>query len=145
MARTYVTKEEDIQREWYVVDASGEKLGRLASNIARILRGKHKPLYSPSADAGDYVIVVNAENIRVTGQKLDQKKYYRHSGHPGNLKAIPLRDMLENNPAWVIEHAVKGMLPKNRLGRRMAKKLKVYAGPDHPHAAQQPKSLEFGE
>jgi large subunit ribosomal protein L13 len=140
-----VTKEENIQREWYVVDASGEKLGRLASNIARILRGKHKPLYSPAADAGDYVIVVNAENIRVTGQKLDQKKYYRHSGHPGNLKAIPLRDMLENNPAWVIEHAVKGMLPKNRLGRRMAKKLKVYAGPDHPHAAQQPKSLEFGE
>ncbi len=145
MARTYVTKEEDIQREWYVVDASGEKLGRLASRVARILRGKHKPIYSPAADVGDYVIVVNAENIRVTGQKLDQKKYYRHSGHPGNLKEIPLRDMLKHNPVWVIEHAVKGMLPKNRLGRRMVKKLKVYAGPDHPHAAQQPEPLEFGE
>lgn len=145
MARTYVTKEEDIQREWYVVDASGEKLGRLASRIARILRGKHKPIYSPAADTGDYVIVVNAEKIRVTGRKLDQKIYYRHSGYPGNLKKIPLRDMLEHRPERVIELAVKGMLPKNRLGRRMIKKLRVYAGADHPHAAQQPEPLEFGE
>jgi large subunit ribosomal protein L13 len=139
--KTYVTKREDVEREWYVVDASGQTLGRLATRVARVLRGKHKPIYSPSVDTGDYVIVVNAERIHVTGRKLDQKIYYRHSGYPGGLKEITLRNLLQKHPTRVIEHAVRGMLPKNRLGRRMFKKLKVYAGPDHPHAAQQPKPL----
>lgn len=143
MAKTYVTKKEDVQHEWYVVDATGRTLGRLASRVARILRGKHKPTYSPSVDVGDYVIVVNADKIHVTGRKLDQKIYWRHAGYPGNIKAMPLRDMLERHPTRVIEHAVAGMLPKNRLGRRMVKKLKVYAGPEHPHQAQQPKPLSW--
>jgi large subunit ribosomal protein L13 len=125
------------------VDASGQTLGRLASEIARIVRGKHKPIYSPSADVGDYVIVINAEKVHVTGSKLEQKIYYRHSGYPGGLKEIPLRRMLEEHPTRVIEHAVRGMLPKNRLGRKMIKKLKVYAGTDHPHQAQQPEPLEL--
>ena len=141
MEKTYVTKREDVEREWYVVDASGQTLGRLATRVARVLRGKHKPIYSPSVDTGDYVIVVNAERIHVTGRKLDQKIYYRHSGYPGGLKEITLRNLLQKHPTRVIKHAVRGMLPKNRLGRRMFKKLKVYAGPDHPHAAQQPKPL----
>jgi large subunit ribosomal protein L13 len=141
--KTYVTKSEDIQREWYVVDAAGQTLGRLATRVAHILRGKHKPIYSRSIDTGDYVIVVNAEKIRVTGRKLDQKIYYRHSGYPGGLKQITLRNLLQRHPTRVIEHAVRGMLPKNRLGRRMFKKLRVYTGPDHPHAAQGPKSLEI--
>lgn len=145
MKRTYVTKEEDIQRDWYQVDAAGQTLGRLASQVARILRGKHKPIYSPSVDAGDYVIVVNAEKIHVTGRKLDEKIYYRHSGYPGNLKAIPLGELLDKNPTRVIERAVRGMLPRNRLGRKMIRKLKVYAGPDHPHQAQQPEPLELNE
>jgi large subunit ribosomal protein L13 len=138
-----VTKPEDIQRDWYVVDASGQTLGRLASEVAQIVRGKHKPIYSPSIDAGDYVIVVNADKVHVTGRKLDQKMYYRHSGYPGGLKQKSLRRMLEENPAQVIEHAVRGMLPKNRLGRKMIKKLKVYAGSSHPHQAQQPEPLEL--
>ena len=141
--KTCVTKNKDVQREWHVVDATGQTLGRLASQVAHILRGKHKPVYSPSVDTGDYVIVVNAERIHVTGRKLDQKIYYRHSGYPGGLKQITLRNLLQKYPARVIKHAVRGMLPKNRLGRRMFKKLKVYAGPAHPHAAQQPKSLEL--
>jgi large subunit ribosomal protein L13 len=141
--RTYVTKPEDIQRDWYVVDASGQTLGRLASEVAQIVRGKHKPIYSPSMDVGDYVIVVNADKIHVTGRKLNQKVYYRHSGYPGGLKEVSLRKMLEERPTRVIEHAVRGMLPKNRLGRKMLKKLKVYAGEDHPHEAQQPKPLEL--
>jgi len=141
--RTYITKEEDVQRDWYVVDAAGETLGRLAANVAHVLRGKHKPIYSPSADTGDYVIVVNADKIHVTGRKLDQKMYYRHSGYPGGIKQIVLRDLLAKYPSRVIEHAVRGMLPKNRLGRRMFKKLKVYAGADHPHAAQQPEPLDM--
>lgn len=141
--KTYVTKPDEIKREWFVVDAEGKTLGRLASEVARILRGKHKPNYSPSLDVGDYVIVVNAEKIRVTGRKLDQKIYYRHSGYPGGLKQIRLRDLLARHPTRVIEHAVRGMLPKNRLGRRMFKKLKVYAGPDHPHHAQRPKPLDL--
>jgi large subunit ribosomal protein L13 len=141
--RTYVTKPEDIERDWYVVDASGQTLGRLASEIARIVRGKHKPMYSPSVDAGDYVIVINADKIYVTGRKLDQKMYYRHSGYPGGLKEVSLRRMLEEHPTRVIEHAVRGMLPKNRLGRKMIRKLKVYAGSDHPHQAQQPVPLEL--
>ena len=143
MRKTYVTKKEEVQREWRVVDATGQTLGRLATQVARVLRGKHKPIYSPSVDAGDYVIVVNAERIHVTGRKLDQKIYYRHSGYPGGLKEITLRNLLKKRPTQVIEHAVRGMLPKNRLGRRMFRKLKVYTGPDHPHAAQQPKPLEL--
>jgi large subunit ribosomal protein L13 len=142
--KTYVTKREDVQREWYVVDATGQTLGRLATQVAHRLRGKHKPTYSPSVDVGDYVIVVNAEKIHVTGRKLDQKIYYRHSGYPGGLKEITLRELLQKHPTRVVEHAVRGMLPKNRLGRQMFKKLKVYAGPDHPHAAQQPRPLALG-
>jgi large subunit ribosomal protein L13 len=141
--KTYVTKQEDVQREWFVVDATGKTLGRLAAELARVLRGKHKPVYSPSVDAGDYVIVINADKVFVTGRKLDQKRYYRYSGYPGGLKEITLRDQLRKHPTRVIELAVRGMLPKNRLGRRMLKKLKVYAGPEHPHAAQQPKPLEL--
>jgi len=141
--RTYVTKEDDVQRNWHVVDAAGQTLGRLAARVAHFLRGKHKPIYSPSIDVGDCVIVVNSEKIQVTGRKLDQKIYYRHSGYPGNLKKITLRELLQQNPTRVVEHAVRGMLPKNRLGRKMFKKLKVYAGPDHPHAAQQPSPLEL--
>lgn len=142
--KTYVTKEEDVQREWYVVDASGQTLGRLAAQVASVLRGKHKPIYSPSVDAGDFVIVVNAEKVHVTGRKLDQKMYYRHSGYPGGLKEITLRNLLQQHPTRVIEHAVQGMLPKNRLGRQVFKHLKVYAGSEHPHEAQQPKTLELG-
>jgi large subunit ribosomal protein L13 len=141
--KTFVTKPSDVEREWFVVDAEGKTLGRLATRIARVLRGKHKPNYSPAVDVGDYVIVVNAEKIQVTGRKLDQKIYYRHSGYPGGLKEITLRNQLVKNPAYVIEHAVRGMLPKNRLGRKMFKKLKVYAGPDHQHQAQTPKVLEL--
>ena len=141
MEKTFVTKAQDVQQEWYVVDATGQTLGRLASKIARIVRGKHKPTYSPAVDVGDYVIVVNAEKIHVTGGKLDKKIYYRHSGYPGGLKEITLRDQLEKHPARVIKYAVRGMLPRNRLGRRMFKKLKVYAGESHPHEAQKPEAL----
>jgi large subunit ribosomal protein L13 len=128
---------------WYVVDAEGQTLGRLASRVATILRGKHKPQYSPAVDIGDYVIVVNAEKVRVTGRKLQQKKYYRHSGYPGGLTEITLADQLERHPTRVITAAVRGMLPRNRLGRKMLKKLKAYAGPEHPHQAQDPKPLEL--
>jgi large subunit ribosomal protein L13 len=141
--RTYVTKREDIERDWYVVDASGQTLGRLASEVAQIIRGKHKPTFSPAVDVGDYVIVVNAEKVHVTGRKLDQKMYYRHSGYPGGLKELTLGRMLEEHPSRVIQLAVKGMLPKNKLGRKMLKKLKVYAGSEHPHQAQQPEALEL--
>ena len=141
--RTFTAKTEEIERRWFVVDAEGQTLGRLASRIAPILRGKHKPIYTPHVDCGDYVIVINAEKVRVTGRKLDQKFYYRHSGYPGGLKSISLRDQLDKHPERVIEAAVRGMLPKNKLGRRMFKKLKVYAGDAHPHQAQQPKPLEL--
>lgn len=141
--KTYVTKPDEVKREWYVVDATGKTLGRLATGIARILRGKHKPNYSPMIDVGDYVIVINAEKVRVTGRKLTEKFYYRHSGYPGGFKQFSLRDMLARHPTRVIEYAVRGMLPKNALGRRMFKKLKVYAGPEHPHQAQNPKPLEL--
>jgi len=141
--KTYTVRKGDIKREWYVVDAQGKTLGRLASEIAKILRGKRKPIYVPHLDCGDYVIVVNAEKVRVTGRKLDQKFYYRHSGYPGGLKSISLRDQLQKHPTRVLEAAVRGMLPKNRLGRAMIKKLKVYAGGSHPHQAQQPKVLEL--
>jgi large subunit ribosomal protein L13 len=141
--KTYTVRKGDIKREWYVVDAQGKTLGRLASEIASILRGKHKPIYAPHLDCGDYVIVVNAEKVRVTGKKLDQKFYHRHTGYPGGLKSINLRDQLQRHPTRVLQAAVRGMLPKNRLGRAMIKKLKVYAGGSHPHQAQQPKVLEL--
>ncbi|RME11745.1 MAG: 50S ribosomal protein L13 [Ardenticatenia bacterium] len=141
--KTISIKPEEVQREWWVVDAEGKTLGRLATQIATILRGKHKPYYTPHVDCGDYVIVINAEKVAVTGNKLDQKIYYRHSGYPGGLKQRTLREQLQRHPELVIEKAVKGMLPKNRLGRKMFKKLKVYAGPEHPHQAQQPKPLEL--
>ncbi len=141
--KTYVTNPNEVEREWYVVDATGKTLGRLSTRVAHILRGKHKPIYSPSVDTGDHVIVINAEKIHVTGRKLDQKIYYHHTGYPGGIKEITLRNLLQKHPTRVIRHAVRGMLPKNRLGRRMFKKLKVYAGPDHPHVAQQPKPLEL--
>jgi large subunit ribosomal protein L13 len=139
--KTYVINPSEVEREWYVVDATGQTLGRLASRVATVLRGKHKPVYSPSVDTGDHVIVINADKIHVTGRKLDQKIYYRYSGYPGGLKETTLRNMLDKRPTRVIRLAVRGMLPKNRLGRQMLKKLKIYAGPDHPHAAQQPKPL----
>lgn len=134
--RTYSTKASDIEREWLVMDASGKTLGRLASEAARLLKGKHKPIYSPHLDVGDYVIVVNAAKVRVTGNKLTQKIYYRHSQYPGGLKSTSLKRMMETHPTRVIEHAVKGMLPHNRLGAAMFKKLKVYPGVEHPHQAQ---------
>ncbi|MGB3128360.1 MAG: 50S ribosomal protein L13 [Dehalococcoidia bacterium] len=133
---TYSTKASDIERKWLVMDASGKTLGRLASEIASILKGKHKPIYSPHLDVGDYVIVVNAAEIKVTGNKLTQKIYYRHSGYPGGLKSITLGRMMETHPTRVIEYAVKGMLPHNRLGAAMFKKLKVYPGAEHPHQSQ---------
>jgi large subunit ribosomal protein L13 len=141
--KTYSAKPQEVEREWFVVDAQGQTLGRLATRIATLLRGKHKPLYTPHVDCGDYVIVVNAQEVNVTGQKLDQKIYYRHSGYPGGLRQVTLRRRLQTHPERVIEAAVRGMLPKNRLGRKMFKKLKVYAGPDHPHQAQQPKALDM--
>jgi large subunit ribosomal protein L13 len=141
--KTYVTKPGSVEREWFVVDAGGQTLGRLASRVAATLRGKHKPQFSPSVDVGDFVIVINAEKIRVTGRKMEQKKYYHHSGYPGGLSEITLAEQLKRHPTRVIQAAVRGMLPRNRLGRKMFKKLKVYAGPDHPHQAQHPKPLEL--
>jgi large subunit ribosomal protein L13 len=140
--KTYTARAEDMEREWFLVDAEDKTLGRLASEIAQVLRGKHKPIYTPHLDCGDYVVVVNAEKVRVTGRKLDQKIYYRHSGYPGGLKSISLRNQLQKHPERVLLAAVRGMLPKNRLGRKMLRKLKVYAGGSHPHQAQQPKRLE---
>jgi len=141
--KTYVTKPGSVEREWLVVDAEGQTLGRLASQLAALLRGKHKPEFSPAVDVGDFIVVVNAEKIRVTGRKMEQKKYYRHSGYPGGLSEINLAGQLERHPTRVLKAAVRGMLPRNRLGRSMLKKLKVYAGPDHPHQAQQPRRLEL--
>ncbi len=141
--KTYVVKAKDIQKEWFVVDAEGKTLGRLATQIARVLMGKHKPAYSPHLDTGDYVVVVNADKIRVTGRKLDQKMYHRYSGYPGGLTSVTLRRQLETHPDRVIRAAVRGMLPKNRLGRAMLGKLKVYASPEHPHDAQKPKTLDL--
>ena len=141
--KTFSAKAQDIEHKWYVVDAQGKTLGRLASEIATILRGKHKPIYTPHVDCGDYVIVINAEKVWTTGMKLDQKIYYRHSGYPGGLREITLREQLKKFPSRVIESAVKGMLPKNRLGRKIYKKLKVYAGSTHPHAAQKPEVLDL--
>jgi large subunit ribosomal protein L13 len=137
--KTYSQKASEIQRDWYVVDASGQVLGRLATQIATLLRGKHKPTFTPHLDGGDFVIVTNAEKIRVTGRKADQKVYYRHTGYPGGLKMTSYKMMREKHPDRILRQAVKGMLPKNRLGRRLMTKLKIYAGPHHPHAAQQPR------
>ncbi len=141
--KTFSAKPHEIERKWFVIDAQGQTLGRLATRVATILRGKHKPIYTPHIDCGDYVIVINADKINVTGQKLDQKIYYRHSGYPGGLKQVTLRRQLQTHPERVIEAAVRGMLPKNRLGRKMFRKLRVYDGPDHPHQAQQPESLDL--
>lgn len=140
--KTYVTKPGDVEHKWHVVDADGLTLGRLSSQIATILRGKHKPTFSPSVDCGDYVVVVNAEKVQVTGRRMDQKMYYHHSGYHGGLTETSLRDQLKKHPTRVIEAAVRGMLPHNRLGRKIIKKLKIYAGPTHPHEAQQPVPLE---
>lgn len=134
--RTYSTKAGDIKRQWHVVDATGKTLGRLSAQIARLLKGKHKPMYAPHLDTGDYIIVVNAAKVRVTGRKAKQKVYYRHSGYPGGLKQVTFEKMLSSQPTRVIEHAVRGMLPRNRLGRAMFRKLRVYAGDSHPHQAQ---------
>ena len=141
--KTFMASASTIERKWYVVDATGYTLGRLASEVAKVLRGKNKPIYTPSMDTGDYVIVVNAEKIKVTGKKLDQKIYYRHSDYVGSLKETTLREMLNKHPERVIEFAVKGMLPKGPLGREMYTKLHVYAGPDHKHEAQKPEVLTF--
>ena len=140
--KTYSPSAKDIQREWYVVDVEGLTLGRIATRIATVLRGKHKPTYTPHMDMGDYVIVVNADKVVLNGEsKAEQKNYFRHSGFPGGIKSVPFTRMMARSPEQVVEKAVKGMLPKNKLGNAMAKKLKVYAGPEHPHAAQQPKPL----
>jgi len=139
--KTYHPKAGDITQEWYVADANGQNLGRFATKIARVLLGKNKPTYTPGVDMGDFVVVVNCEKIVVTGNKLDDKKYYRHTGYPGGIREINLRDQLEKHPERVIKAAVKGMLPKNTHGRNLLKKLKIYAGPDHPHQAQNPKPL----
>lgn len=143
--RTYAPKPRDIERRWYVVDADGAVLGRLASEVAAILRGKHKPIFAPHLDTGDQVIVVNARGVRLTGGKEETKVYYRHSGYPGGLKAVSYARLLAERPTVAVEKAVRGMLPKNRLGRAMAKKLKVYEGPEHPHGAQRPVPLALGE
>ena len=141
--KTYVATPETRAREWLVVDATGKTLGRLATQIADALRGKRKPEYTPHCDVGDFVIVVNAEKIAVTGKKREEKRYYRHSGYPGGMRSRTLAEMLDRRPEEVIRLAVKGMLPRNRLARAQLRKLKVYAGPDHPHAAQQPKQMEI--
>jgi large subunit ribosomal protein L13 len=140
--KTYSAKPGEVTREWYLVDAEGKTLGRLATQIADTLRGKRKPQYTPHVDTGDFVIVVNADKIQVTGNKLDQKRYYRHSGYPGGLRSRTLREQLERRPTEVLRVAVKGMLPKNRLARQQITKLKIYAGPEHPHQAQNPRPLE---
>ena len=141
--KTFSAKAHEVNRDWYVVDAQGKTLGRLASEVARRLRGKHKPIYTPHVDTGDYIIVVNADKVAVTGNKATDKIYYHHTGYIGNLKSASFEKMQARAPGRVIELAVKGMLPKNSLGRAMIRKLKVYPGPDHQHAAQQPKPLDF--
>lgn len=141
--KTFSAKPHEVRREWLVVDAAGKNLGRLSSEIARRLRGKHKPEFTPNVDTGDYIVVINAEKVAVTGRKLTDKVYHRHTGYVGHLKSITLEKLLQKHPERVIETAVKGMLPKNPLGRAMFKKLKVYAGDRHPHQAQQPRAVEL--
>lgn len=144
LQKTFTPTPADIERDWFVVDATDQTLGRLASDIAIILRGKHKPTYAPHMDGGDFVVVINADKVAVTGNKSLQKRYYRHSGYPGGLRELSFEQMREKFPDRIIEGAVKGMLPKNKLGRKMLTKLKVYAGPEHPHGAQRPQPLEIG-
>lgn len=141
--KTFMAKAQEVERKWYVIDAEGKTLGRLASEVAKILRGKHKPIYTPHVDTGDHVIIINAEKVHLTGKKLDQKLYRKHSQYPGGLKEIPYRQLMETRPTVAIYEAVKGMLPKNSLGRQMIKKLRVYAGPDHNHEAQMPEVLDI--
>lgn len=141
--RTYMANAQNIERKWYVVDAEGQTLGRLASEVAAILRGKHKPTFTPHVDTGDHVIIINAEKIQLTGKKWNEKIYYHHSGHPGGLKKRTAKEMLQRSPEKMLELAVKGMLPKNSLGRKMFKKLHVYAGSEHPHQAQKPEVYEL--
>lgn len=141
--KTYSVKASEIERQWYLVDARDQVLGRLASEVARVLRGKHKPTYTPHLDVGDHVVVINARHVRLTGKKADQKEYFRHSGYMGGEKLIPFRRMIRTHPERVVERAVKGMLPKNTLGRQMLKKLRVYADAEHPHESQSPRPLEL--
>ena len=141
--KTLSAKPESVTRDWYVVDASDKTLGRLSTEIARRLRGKHKPEFTPHVDTGDYIVVVNAEKVRVTGRKSTDKQYYRHTGYPGGIRSMNFEEMIERHPERVIEYSVKGMLPRGPLGRAMFKKLKVYAGDEHPHTAQQPQQLEI--
>lgn len=141
--KTFSAKPAEVKRDWYVIDATGKTLGRLATEVARRLRGKHKPEYTPHVDTGDYIVIVNAEKVHVTGNKFNDKMYYQHSGYPGGMKSTSFEKMIQKSPERVIEIAVKGMLPKNPLGRAMYRKLKVYAGPDHTHSAQQPQPLEI--
>jgi large subunit ribosomal protein L13 len=143
--KTYAATKEDRTRDWYVVDAEGRPLGRLATEIADALRGKRKPRYTPHTDVGDFVVVVNAEKVAVSGDKLNRKRYWRHSGYPGGIRSRTLGEMLERHPEEVVRLAVKGMMPRNRLARQQLRKLKIYAGPDHPHAAQQPKPMEVSK
>lgn len=140
---SYVQKPHEVERKWYLVDATDKTLGRLSSKIASMLRGKHKPIFTPHVDCGDYVVVINAEKVKVTGKKLEDKEYKRHSGYPGGLKMVTLEKMLEEKPENVMVHAVKGMLPKGKLGRQMLKKLRVYKGAEHGHSAQKPEKLEI--
>ncbi len=141
--KTSMMKPQEVQRTWYVVDAEGKTLGRLASKIASILRGKHKPTYTPHVDTGDHVIIINAEKIVLTGKKLQDKKYYRHTGYPGGLKVVTAGKLLQTRPERVLKYAIWGMLPHNRLGRQMVKKVKIYAGSKHPHEAQKPEALDL--
>jgi len=141
--KTFSAKPAEVRRDWYVVDATGKTLGRLSTEIARRLRGKHKPAYTPHVDTGDYIVVVNAEKIRVTGNKMKDKMYHHHTGYIGNLKSVPLDKLLAETPERAVEYAVKGMLPRGPLGRQMLSKLRVFAGPEHPHAAQQPIPLDI--
>ncbi|MCP4252698.1 MAG: 50S ribosomal protein L13 [Candidatus Scalindua sp.] len=143
MIKTFIAKKEDVQRDWYVIDATDKVLGRMASRIAMILQGKTKPIYTPHVDTGDFVVVTNAEKIKLTGNKMDEKVYYSHSRYPGGFKEIPIKKWMEKHPDRIVNMAVKRMLPKTKLGSAMLKKLKVYAGPDHSHDAQQPKTLEI--
>ena len=143
--KTYYAKPNEVEREWVLIDAEDMVLGRVATEAARILKGKHTPQYTPHVDTGDFVVIINADKIRVTGTKAGKKTYYRHSGFPGGLKSETFNEAMAKHPERVIEHAVKGMLPKNTLGRAMGMKLKVYAGPEHPHLAQQPRQIKIGE
>ena len=145
MFKTFSAKKEEVKRDWLLVNASGETLGRLATKVAMILRGKHKPIYTPHVDTGDFVVIINAEKINLTGKKMENKRYYHHTGYPGGIKSITVKDLLKKEPQSVIKFAVKGMLPKNPLGRMMIKKLKVYSGEEHPHQAQNPKQIKISE